>query len=62
MIGSDNVVLLVRVLMRWGNKAARVLGAKPCGLCAARVWPAAGAPAVGVPAVGVVGGPAAVVA
>jgi hypothetical protein len=54
MIGSDNVVLLVRVLMRWGNKAARVLGAKPCGLCAARVWPAAGAPAV------VVGGPAAV--
>jgi hypothetical protein len=58
MIGSDNVVLLVRVLMRWGNKAAGVLRAKPCGLCAARVWPAAGAPAVGVPAV-VVGGPAA---
>jgi hypothetical protein len=37
-----------------------VLRAKPYGLCAARVWPAAGAPAVGVPAVGVVGGPAAV--
>ena len=57
MIGSDNVILLLRVLMRWGNKSAGVLRAKPCGLCAARVWPAPGAPAV--PAV-VVGGPAVV--
>ena len=56
MIGSDNVILLLRVLMRWGNKARGVLRAKPCGLCAAPVWSAAGAPAVPV----VVGGPAAV--
>ena len=57
MIGLDNVFLLVRVLMLWGNKSAGVLRAKPCGLCAAPVWSAAGAPAVGV-----VGGPAVVVA
>ena len=37
MIGSDNVVLLVRVLMRWGNKSAGVLRAKPCGFGAARM-------------------------